>query len=117
MSENTSDEYAEMKRLQLESARAARWAKTQDRKAEMAPAHAGRDLAIAKKYGVVDYTVTVEGFAELRKDAAIAKRFESARKAHYTDIARRSVAARLKAKRALAEAEQAEAELEELDGE
>jgi len=78
----------------------------------MAPVHEGRDLAIAKKFGVVDENTTVGQFIDLlRTNAAIAKRFDSATKAYYADLARRSVAARRRARSALAEAEAAEDEL------
>lgn len=116
MAHDLEPDHSTLRKLQLDSARAARWAKETDRTAALAPAHDGRDFSIAVKYGVVNETTTVEEFiTRLRTDTALEKRFESARKAHYFDLARRSVAARLKAKKALSEAEAAEAELGDFD--
>lgn len=114
MSQVPEADHITLRRLQRRSATLARWAKEPDRAAAMAPVHEGRDLAIAKKFGVVDETTTVEQLIDLlRTNAAIAKRFDSATKAHYADLARRSVAARRRAKQALDEAAAVEAELAE----
>lgn len=90
--------------LQHSSAANASWARTADRSARTAPAHAGRDRRIARDYGIPDEL-------EHTNPADYARRLESAKKAHFGKLALRSVKARQKAKQYKAEADAADAEL------
>lgn len=72
------------KSTQHASAANASWARCADRTARLAPAHEGRDRAIARRYAIPD---------ELPPDE-YARRLASAKKAYFGKLAAKSVKAR-----------------------
>lgn len=71
----------EQKSAQARQAAHASWARTENRTGRMTPAHEGLEARIAREYGIPDGPDTPER----------AKRMQSARRAYFQELARRSV--------------------------